>query len=72
LDGVIAGICDEGIDLVIWIQAVGGDNFLKVSNEQRRFSDISRFGDFTDGKFRGGIVDDVISVAPEVLDLFFG
>jgi len=72
LNGVVGRISDEGIDLNLWIQAEGGDDFLEVRDEQRGFSDISRFGDFMDGKFGEGIVDDVISVAPKVLDLFLG
>ena len=57
---------------MIYIQAIGGDDFFEVRDEQRRFSDISWFGDFMDGEFREGIVGDVISVAPEVFDLLLG
>ena len=36
------------------------------------FADIGRMGDFPDGQFFLGINDDVIAVAPEISDLFFG
>ena len=72
LDGVVGRISDEGLDLNLWIQAIVGDDFLEVRDEHGRFSDISRFGDFVDRKFREGIVDHVISVAPKVVDLLLG
>ena len=49
-------ISDEGVDLIIWIQATGGDKFFEVRNEKRLFFDIGGFGNFMDGEFREGIV----------------
>jgi hypothetical protein len=65
--GVVSGIGDNSAGF----QIEGGSNKFKLGDEKLRIMDIGGFRNFVDGEFGQGVVENMVTVSPEVRNGFF-